>query len=260
MPRRGFVRQSHSATGCCWLRAPGFFRTPEFQGRFVLSQRLHAVRKFGRTFLDLTRHGIERLSQVGDLQDSRFSRLMGIIPDGQLAGQVLQSDDRNHDPPGHEECRKQDQACGNSGDAERRVSHLYQRSEGLGRVDLDHHAPLNSRQISPYGPHVMSQVIGGGTFSVAPLQGDRHRLVSVFRQAVSLRFCFLGTGRPADRIIISSPIFRPTTISPVRPRSLWSAAMAATASKSNRAARIPTLVPSLSSGTAMKATSFLLGG
>ena len=58
---------------------------------------------------------------------------------------------------------------------ERRVSHLRQGGEGFVHVDLDHHAPIKSGQVSPYGPHVMAKVILGGALSVDPLYGNRQR-------------------------------------------------------------------------------------
>ena len=75
---------------------------------------------------------------------------------------------------------------------ERRVSHLRQGGEGFVHVDLDHHAPFESGQVSPYGPHVMAKVILGGTLPVDPLHGTRQRLAGGLCQAVSPLECCLG--------------------------------------------------------------------
>ena len=99
---------------------------PGFEARFIVPQGLQGPRKFGRAFPNLTRHRVEGPGQVGDLHDSGFARPMSEVSHGQLAGRILQTDDRAYDPAGHAESREEDQASGKTGDVQRRVSRLCQ--------------------------------------------------------------------------------------------------------------------------------------
>ncbi len=45
-----------------------------FEPRLVVPEGLKSMVKFRRVLLDLTGHGVERLSHFGDLGDSRFTR------------------------------------------------------------------------------------------------------------------------------------------------------------------------------------------